>query len=126
MKKSPIQKGNSLKQRDKLHQEFPSVRVTAINILVWLKRKRGIQPSHSPPQQCNQTDNAVQEHYEYIITSFLCKKKILKIEMHICLHESCGIDLGLSIAMVTHNKHAIGVVKPVYGITTFPLTAKDV
>ena len=49
--------------------------------------------------------------------------------MHIRLHESCGIDLERSIAMVTYNTHAIGVVKPVCGIPgipTFPLTAKAV
>ena len=32
--------------------------------------------------------------------------------MHIRLHSSCGADLGRSIALVTDNIHAIGVVKP--------------
>ena len=30
-------------------------------------------------------------------------------------HSSRGTDLGQSIAVVTDNTHAIGVVKPVYG-----------
>ena len=40
------------------------------------------------------------------------KIEILKIEMHIRLYSSCGTDLGRSIAEVTDNIHAIGVVKP--------------
>ena len=43
--------------------------------------------------------------------------------MHIRLHGSYGTDLGRSIAEVTDNIHAIGVVKPVYERSTFPLTA---
>ena len=42
------------------------------------------------------------------------------------LHSSCGADLGRLIKMATDNIHSIGVVKPVYGIPTFPLTAKAV
>ena len=41
-------------------------------------------------------------------------------------HSSCGIDLGRSIKMATDNIHSIGVVKPVYMIPTFPLTATAV
>ena len=51
---------------------------------------------------------------------------IKKIEMHIRLHGSCGTDLGRSIAEVTDTIHAIGVVKPVYERSTFPLTATAV
>ena len=47
----------------------------------------------------------------------------MNIEMHIRLHGSCGTDLERSIAEVTDNSHAIGVVKPVYERSTFPLTA---
>ena len=43
---------------------------------------------------------------------------ILKIEMHIRLYDSCGTGLGGSIAEVTDNIHAIGVVKPVYEHST--------
>ena len=46
--------------------------------------------------------------------------------MHIRLYGSCGTDFGRSIATVTDNIHAIGVVKPVYGYPTFPLTTKAV
>ena len=42
------------------------------------------------------------------------------------LHSSCGADLGRSIKMATYNTHSIGVVKQVYRIPTFPLTAKAV
>ena len=42
------------------------------------------------------------------------------------LHSSCGTALGRSIKMATENIHSIGVDKPVYGIPTFPLTAKAV
>ena len=49
-----------------------------------------------------------------------------KIEKHIRLYGSCGTDLGRSIAEVTDNIHAIGVVKPVYGIVAFLLTATAV
>ena len=42
------------------------------------------------------------------------------------LNSSCGTDLGRSIKMATDNIHSIGVVKPVYGIQTFPLTTKAV
>ena len=38
--------------------------------------------------------------------------------MHIRLHSSLGADLGRSIAVVTDNIHAIGVVKPVYERST--------
>ena len=48
------------------------------------------------------------------------------MEMHIRLYDSCGTDLGRSIAEVTDNIHAIGVVKPVYERSTFPLTATAV
>ena len=43
--------------------------------------------------------------------------------MHIRLYDNCGYDLGRSIAEVTDSIHAIGVVKPVYELSTFPLTA---
>ena len=56
----------------------------------------------------------------------MSKIQILKIEMHIRLYGSCGTDLGRLIAEVTDNIHAIGVVKPVYVRTTFPLTATAV
>ena len=56
----------------------------------------------------------------------LLKIEILKIEMYIRLYGSCGTDLGRSIAEVTDNIHAIGVVKPVYERSTFPLTATAV
>ena len=46
--------------------------------------------------------------------------------MHIRLYGSCGTDLGRSIATVTDNIHAIGVVKPVYRYPTFPLITKAV
>ena len=46
--------------------------------------------------------------------------------MYIRLYGSCGTDLGRSIAEVTDNIHAIGVVKPVYERSTFPLTATAV
>ena len=46
--------------------------------------------------------------------------------MHIRLYGSCGTDLGRSIAEVTNNIQAIGVVKPVNERSTFPLTAKAV
>ena len=46
--------------------------------------------------------------------------------MLIQLYDSCGTDLGRSIAEVTDNLQAIGVVKPVYGYPTFPLTTKAV
>ena len=46
--------------------------------------------------------------------------------MHIRLHSSCGADLGRSIAVVTNNIQAIGVVEPVYERSTFPLTATAV
>ena len=52
--------------------------------------------------------------------------QILEIEMHIRLYGRCGTDLGRSIAEVTDNIHAIGVVKPVYERSTFPLTATAV
>ena len=42
------------------------------------------------------------------------------------LHSSCGTDLGRSMEMATDNIHSIGVVEPVYGIPTFPLTKKAV
>ena len=48
----------------------------------------------------------------------------MKIEMHIRLHGST--DLGRSIAEITDNIHAIGVVKPVYRYPTFPLTTEAV
>ena len=40
------------------------------------------------------------------------------------LHSSSGTHLGRSIEKATDNIHSIGVVKPVYRIPTFPLTAK--
>ena len=43
--------------------------------------------------------------------------------MYIRFHSSWGTDLGRSIAAFTDNIYAIGVVKPVYGYPTFPLTA---
>ena len=46
--------------------------------------------------------------------------------MHIQIHSSCGTDLGRSIAVVTDNIHAIGVVKPVNERSTFPLAATAV
>ena len=46
--------------------------------------------------------------------------------MHIRLYGSCGTDLGWSTAEVTDNIHAIGVVKPVYERSTFPLTTTAV
>ena len=49
-----------------------------------------------------------------------------KIEMYIWLHGSCGADLGRSIAEVTDNIHAIGVVKPVYERSTIQQTATAV
>ena len=52
--------------------------------------------------------------------------QILKIEMHIRLYGRCGTDLVRSIAEVTDKIHAIGVVKPVYVSSTFPLTATAV
>ena len=39
------------------------------------------------------------------------------------LHSIYGTDIGRSIKMATDNIHSIGVVKPVYGIPNFPLTA---
>ena len=51
---------------------------------------------------------------------------MLKKEMHIRLHGSCVTDLGRSIAEVTDNIHAIGVVKPVYERSTFPLATTAV
>ena len=42
------------------------------------------------------------------------------------LQSSCGTDLGRSIKMAIGNIHSIGVVKPIHGIQTFPLTAKAV
>ena len=42
------------------------------------------------------------------------------------IHISCGNDLGWSIKMATDNVHSIGMVKPVYGIQTFQVNAKDV
>ena len=56
----------------------------------------------------------------------MLKIKILKIEMYIRLYGSCGTDLGRSIAEVTDNIHAIGMVKPVYERSTFPLTTTAV
>ena len=56
----------------------------------------------------------------------MLKIQKLNIEMHIRLYDSCGTDLGRSIAEVTDNIYAIGVVKPVYGYPTFPLTATAV
>ena len=56
----------------------------------------------------------------------MLKIYILKKEMYTPLHGSCGTDLGRSIAEVTDNFHAIGVVKPVYKRSTFPLTATAV
>ena len=46
--------------------------------------------------------------------------------MHIRLYGNCGTDLGRSIAEVTDKIHEIGVVKPVYERSTFPLTPADV
>ena len=46
--------------------------------------------------------------------------------MHIRLYNSCGTDFGRSIAEVADNIQAIGVVKPVYERSTFPLTATTV
>ena len=46
--------------------------------------------------------------------------------MHIRLYGSCGTDLRRSIAEVTENIHAIGVDKPVYERSTFPLTTTAV
>ena len=46
--------------------------------------------------------------------------------MRIRLYGSCGADLGRSIAEVTDTIHAIGVVKPVYERSAFPLTARAV
>ena len=46
--------------------------------------------------------------------------------MHIWLYGSCGNDLGRSIAELTDNNQAIGVLKPVYECSTFPLTATAV
>ena len=40
------------------------------------------------------------------------------------LQSDYGTDLWRSIKMATDNIHLIGVVKPVNGIPTFPLTAK--
>ena len=51
---------------------------------------------------------------------------IFKVEMYIRLHGSYGTDQGQSVAEVTDTIHAIGVVKPVYMRTTFPLTATAV
>ena len=45
--------------------------------------------------------------------------------MYIRLYGKCGTDLGRSIAEVTDNIHVIGVVKPVYESSTFPLTANS-
>ena len=56
----------------------------------------------------------------------ILKIYVLKIEMHIRLYGSCGTDLWRSIAEVTDNIHAIGVVKPVYERSTFPLTTTAV
>ena len=56
----------------------------------------------------------------------MLKIYILKTEMHIRLYGSCGTDLGPSIAEVTDNIRAIGVVKPIYERSTFPLTATAV
>ena len=56
----------------------------------------------------------------------MLKIHILKIEMHIRLYGSCGTDLGRSIAEVTDNIHAIGMVKPVYERSTFTLTTTAV
>ena len=51
---------------------------------------------------------------------------ILKIYMHIRLHSICETDIVRSISVLTDNIHPIGVVKPVYGYTTFPFTTKAV
>ena len=48
------------------------------------------------------------------------------VKMHIRLYGSCGNELGRSIAEVTDNILAIGVVKPVYKRSSFPLTATAV
>ena len=40
------------------------------------------------------------------------------------LHSSCGTDLGWTIKMSTDNIYPTLVVKTVYRIPTFPLTAK--
>ena len=50
----------------------------------------------------------------------------IKTELHIRFYGSCGTDLGRSIAEVTDNIHAIGVVKPVYERSTYPITATAV
>ena len=60
------------------------------------------------------------------------KKNLLLFDLNfveyrsVRFHSRCGTDLGRSIKMVTDNIHSIGVVKPLYGIPTFPLTAKAV
>ena len=46
--------------------------------------------------------------------------------MYIRLYGSCSTDLGRSIAEITDNIYAIGVVKPVYERSTFQLTATAV
>ena len=51
---------------------------------------------------------------------------ILKIETHIRLYGSYGVDLGRSITMATNKIHAISVDKPVCESSVFPLTAKAV
>ena len=56
----------------------------------------------------------------------MLKIYILKIQMHIRVYDSCGTDLGRSIAEAIDNIHAIGVVKPVYERSTFPLTTTAV
>ena len=48
------------------------------------------------------------------------------VEKYTRLQGSCGTNLGRSIAEVTDNIHAIGVAKPVYKRSTFPLTATAV
>ena len=47
-------------------------------------------------------------------------------QLRVQSHGICGTDLGRLIKMATYNIHSIGVVKPVYGIRTFQLTAKAV
>ena len=56
----------------------------------------------------------------------MVKSLILRIELYIRLHGSSGTGLWRSIAEVTDTIHVIGVVKPVYERSTFPITATAV
>ena len=64
-------------------------------------------------------------NYHYQSSEFV-ENLDIENRMPIWLYGSCGSDLGQSIAEVTDNIHAIGMVKPVYERSIFPLTATAV